>query len=67
MAGGSSSVGWLQVGSSATAGTAPIAYVHTDWQGDAIPDLEQGKIEVTTERDDGEHPAPQLEIGRAHV
>jgi hypothetical protein len=62
MAGGSSSVGWLQVGSSATAGTAPGAYVHCDWQGDGIPDVEQGKIEVTTERDDGEHPAPQLGV-----
>ena len=62
MAGGSSSVGWLQIGSTSVAATAPGGYVHTDWQGEAIPVCTQNKIDVTTERDDGEMPAPQLGV-----
>jgi hypothetical protein len=62
MAGGSGSVGWLQVGKTTTVTTAPGSYVHAQWEGDAQPSCVPGKIDVQASRADGEHAPPQLGV-----
>lgn len=54
MSGGFSGHRLVQVGSSTSATTAPVAYVFTDPQGDVTPVTEQTKLDVDLQRDDGE-------------